>query len=136
MKAKYTKQRHGFDIVRTPIRRNLLRDDFLRDIHNILVEPAGTSSENPVLLGAVDTAHNLPKWFPFKVQYHFPNCEYIVGKLWLIANNHRTIFIVDGHAHDLATIFTAYSRLVGEAVHGPPGDPQVCEPSATISQHP
>lgn len=136
MKAQYCKQRHGFDIVLTPIKRHLLRDDFLKDVHNILVEPAGTSSEDPVLLGAVDTAHNLPKWFPFKVQYHFPGGEYVVGKLWLIANNHRTIFIVDGHAHDLATIFTAYSRLVEVGKAGRQIPPEPCAQSVITSPQP
>lgn len=146
MRAKYTKSQHGFTIVLTGLRRNLLREDFLRDIHNVLVEPAGTQSENPVLLGAVDTANNLPKWFPFKVQYQFPGSEYLVGKLWLIANNQRTIFILDGHPHDLATVFAAYSQaaerrkagsLVPVATSQPPEEKSPCHTqSATTASQP
>lgn len=143
MKAKFCKARNGFDIILTPIRRNILADDFLRDVDNVLIEPAGVESQDPVLLGCVNTSNNLPKWFPFKVQYQFSNCEYIVNKLWLIVNNRRIIFIVDGHAHDLATLYATYSRLRGEAVpmdkkrnSEPQKASKPCEQSAITSSVP
>lgn len=116
MRSKFCRTRNGFDLILTPIRRNLLSDDFLRDVDNALVEPAGVESEDPVLLGCVNTCNNLPRWFPFKVQYQFADCGYVVNKLWLIVNRRRVVFVVDGHAHDLATLYAAYSRLREQSV--------------------
>lgn len=124
-----TKAIHGFTTVVTHLKRSLTSPEFRKDIHNILVEAVGTSKEDPVLLGAVDSANNLPKWFPYKVQYQFAGCEYHVNRLVLIANNHRTIFLVEGHPHDLATLFATYSQDIAGRQKVPEINPVVSSPT-------
>lgn len=123
----YTKELHGFTIVLESLRRQLWDPDFMAAIHNVLVEPTASSKENPVLLGCVNTANNLPKWFPFKVQYLFAGCEYVVNKLWLIANNNRTIFVVEAHPHDLAQLYARYSQALGSRKKGGETSPVVAD---------
>lgn len=135
---KYTKAKNGFRIVLESLRPQLWNPAFMADVHNILVEPTGSSKESPVLLGCVNTSNNLPKWFPFKVQYQFDAWEFTVNKLWLIANNHRVIFIVEAHPHDLAQLYARYSQLLAGRKKAPEDDPVVtdkapCEPSPTTS---
>lgn len=114
MAYKYRKDVHGFTVVHRTLDRNLLRDDFLREIDAVLIGTGDLELEKTVLLGDVDNGRKLPKWFPFKVQYQFDSGEQVVSKLLLIANNPRVVFLVTGHAHDLATIFARYSRLAAE----------------------
>lgn len=111
MPYQYRKDVHGFTVVHRTLDRNLLRDDFLLEIDAVLVGTGDLDLEKTVLLGDVDNGRKLPKWFPFKVQYQFDTGEQVVSKLLLIANNARVVFLVTGHAHDLATIFARYSRL-------------------------
>lgn len=133
----YNKRIHGFTIVLESLRRQLWDEAFMAGIHNVLVEAAGSPKENPVLLGSVSMCNNLPKWFPFRVQYVFAGCEYVVGKLWLIANNQRCIFVVEAHAHDLATLYARYSLVFENRKTATREAPVVtnaeplCEPSPT-----
>lgn len=127
----YKKEIHGFTIVLESLRRQLWDEAFMADVHNILVEPAGSPKENPVLLGCVNTSNNLPKWFPFKVQYQFDAWEYTVHKLWLIANNHRCIFIVEAHPHDLAELYARYSQALGSRKKAAEAGPVVTDTEAS-----
>lgn len=107
----YNKRFHGFSLVETHLNRNLASDDFLKDVDSILLKTDSLELEKTVLLGDVDNGHRIPKWFPFRVQYHLSGCEQKVNNLVLIVDRLRCIFLLTGHAHDLATIFARHSHL-------------------------